>query len=314
MRLRLGLIACLSAVAIAPFAKAEVIERVVAVVNEEAIFLSDLRKRAVPFLPQLESIDTQTRKMALLKQLYDDLLTALIEEELFRQTANKTGIRVSVDDVDLAIKNIQEQNQMTDPQFWEAVRSQGLDPGQYKKDLRRQLIRFKVINERVRSRVNVTDEEIRRKYDERVRGSNKQFRFRISHVLMPIDSDASATEVADIRNRMEAVYNEATLENFDEYAQKVGGGELGWVEQGDLPQDIEQTLMMMEPDEISRPIRGKTGYHIFLLHERESGGELASYEEEKEKIFRELYDDAMANQERIFVQELKRKASISRML
>ena len=62
-------------VLVANSASADVVERVVATVNNEAIFLSDLRKRAVPFLPQVAEASTETERMSRLKELYEELLT-----------------------------------------------------------------------------------------------------------------------------------------------------------------------------------------------------------------------------------------------
>ncbi len=314
MTLRSAILVTAVVLALSASAHAETIERVVAVVNEDAIFLSDLRKRAVPFLPRLTTIDTEVKRLAMLDELYDQLLTGLIEEELFRQTANRLAIRVSLDDVELAIKNIQQQNNLTDQQFWDAIQEQGMEPVQYRKDLRRQLIRYKVINERVRSRVNVTQDEVRRAYDAEARATSKRFSFRVSHVLMPIDTDASTTEVAAMRARISEVRSKTTQDNFAKQIEKHGGGELGWLKQGDLDEKLEETLLTMQPGEISEPIRGKGGYHIFLLHEREAGGDIPSFDARREEIFRELYDEAIRKQERVFVNELKRKAAITRLL
>lgn len=314
MTLRPGILAAVLVLAVCASAQAEIIERVVAVVNEDAIFLSDLRKRAVPFLPRLTTIESEAKRLALLDDLYDQLLTGLIEEELFRQTANRLGIRVSVDDVELAIKNIQQQNNLTNEQFWDAISEQGMEPTQYRKDLRRQLIRYKVINERVRSRVNVTEDEVRRTYDAEARATSKSFSFRVSHILMPIAADASTTDVAKMRARVTNVHSATTQDNFARQIEKYGGGELGWLKQGDLDETLEETLLTMQPGEVSKPIRGKGGYHIFLLHEREAGGDIAPYDARKEEIFRKLYDEAIRKQERVFVNEMKRKAAITRML
>ena len=102
-------------------ARADVIERVVATVNNEAIFLSDLRKRAVPFLPQVAEAATETERMSRLKDLYDELLNYLIDEQLVRQLATSSGIRVTDADVDSAIENLRLQNNMTEEQFQAAA-------------------------------------------------------------------------------------------------------------------------------------------------------------------------------------------------
>ena len=295
-------------------ARADVIERVVATVNNEAIFLSDLRKRAVPFLPQVAEAATETERMSRLKDLYDELLNYLIDEQLVRQLATSSGIRVTDADVDSAIENLRLQNNMTEEQFQEALDAQGFTKTQYRRDLKRQLTRLKVVNERVRSRVNVTEEEVRARYEERARGEGNEVRFRVSHLVVPVDEDASAIQVAAKRQEAVSLRESLTPENFNQTALEMGGGDLGWITRGDLPEDLERALLPLDAGEISDPVRGAKGFHIFFLQDRQVGTDFPTYDEMKQELFREMLDAAMIRQEKIFLDEIRRKAVINRML
>jgi len=294
--------------------RADVIERVVATVNNQAVFLSDLRKRAVPFLPQVAEASTEPERMSRLKDLYEELLNYLIDEQLIRQLATSSGIRVTDADVDSAIENLRLQNNMTEEQFQEALASQGFTEAQYRKDLKRQLIRLKVVNERVRSRVNVTEEEVRARYEERARGEGNEVRFRVSHLVVPVAEGASAIQVAAKRQEAASLRTTLTPENFNARAVQLGGGDLGWLTQGDLPEDLERALAPLKAGEISDPVRGANGFHIFFLQERQVGTDFPSYDEMKQELFREMLDAAMLRQEKIFLEEMRRKAVINRML
>lgn len=295
-------------------AGADVIERVVATVNNEAIFLSDLRTRAVPFLPQVAEAPTDTERAARLKELYDELLNFLIDEQLVRQLATDSGIRVTDADVDGAIENLRMQNDMTEEQFQQALDAQGFTMAQYRKDLKRQLIRLKVVNERVRSRVNVTEEEVRARYEERARGEGNDLRLHVSYLLVPVREAASAIEVA--AKRQEAIQLRTTLtrDNFEALALEFGGGDLGWLTKGDLPEELERAILPLSAGEISEPVRGSKGFHIFFLQERQVGTDFPSFDEMKQELFREMLDAAMIRQEKIFLEEIRRKAVINRML
>ncbi|MGB5284520.1 MAG: SurA N-terminal domain-containing protein [Polyangiales bacterium] len=295
-------------------ARADVIERVVATVNNEAIFLSDLRKRAVPFLPQVAEAATETERMSRLKDLYDELLNYLIDEQLVRQLATSSGIRVTDADVDSAIENLRLQNNMTEEQFQEALDAQGFTKTQYRRDLKRQLTRLKVVNERVRSRVNVTEEEVRARYEERARGEGNEVRFRVSHLVVPVDEGASAIQVAAKRQEAVSLRESLTPENFNQRALEMGGGDLGWITRGDLPEDLERALLPLDAGEISDPVRGAKGFHIFFLQDRQVGTDFPTYDEMKQELFREMLDAAMIRQEKIFLDEIRRKAVINRML
>lgn len=295
-------------------ASADVVERVVATVNNEAIFLSDLRKRAVPFLPQIAEASTETERMSLLKELYEDLLTFLVDEQLIRQLAGSSGIRVTDADVDSAVENLRLQNNMTEEEFQKALESQGLSQTQYRQDLKRQLIRLKVMNERVRSRVNVTEEEVRARYEQRARAQGSELRFQVSHVVVPVAEGASAIQVAAKRQEAETLRASLTPENFNARAPQLGGGDLGWLTQGDLPEELERALLPLSAGEISSPVRGSSGFHIFFLQDRQVGAGFPSYEEMKQELSREMMDAAMMRQEKIFLEEMRRKAVVNRML
>jgi peptidyl-prolyl cis-trans isomerase SurA len=308
------------AVLLAPQARAqavpqagEVIERVVAVVNGDPLLLSELRTRAAPFLARVMQAP-EMQRMALMQQLYGDLLTQLVDERLLEQEARKLSISITSVDVERAIQNVQRQSGLKDAEFWEAVRGQGFQPEQYKADVRRQLVRLKVINQKVRSRINITEEDVRRRYDDQMRVARKSATFNVSHVFMEVEGD-SVTKLAAARSEADTLKAKLTPDNFEEAIREHGGGDLGWVSQGDLPESLASALIALEPGQISEPVRGPSGLHIFFLRERKEGeASIGSFEQVKQNIFSELLDKAMARQEAAFLEELRKQSLISRRL
>lgn len=291
----------------------ETIERVVAVVNGDPLLLSELRTRATPFLPRLMQAP-ELQRMALMQQLYGELLNQLIDERLLEQEARKLSVSVTSTDVDRAIENVQKQSGLAGPEFWEAVRAQGFIEDQYKADVRRQLLRLKVVNQKVRTRVNITEDDVRRKYEEQLREARKAAQFHVAHVFVPVE-ESTATQLATARERAERVRGGLTPETFDTVMGDVGGGDLGWVLQNDLPESLAEALMSLEPGQISAPVRGPSGYHIFLLRERREGEQaIGSYEQVKNEIYREMLDQSMAKQEVAYLSELRKQSLISRRL
>lgn len=298
----------------APIVRAEVVERVVATVDDEAIFLSDLRKRAMPFLPRLMEVP-ELQRLAALRQLYEELLEQLINEELVERAAQAQQIRVSAADVDRAVQNVIRQNGLSEEEFWSVVEQQGYTQAEYRSDLRRQLLRYRLLNERVRGRVNITEEDVRRVYDQRTRRANRALRFRTSHVLVSVEEGATATEIAEARELATSLHAELTAETFEDAIDEVGGGDLGWLRQGDLPGELEEVLLAMQPGEISEPVRGPSGFHVFLLHERERGdASVPPFEQMRDAIYQEMMGRAMERQERLFLEELRRGAIVTKLL
>jgi peptidyl-prolyl cis-trans isomerase SurA len=296
----------------APTARAELIERVSAVVNDRAILLSDLRRHAAPLLEQaLQDASNTAERKARVKVLYERLLQQLVDEELIEQAAAKAHIGVSTLDVDQAIENVQRQNKLSDADFWNAVRGQGFTEKQYREDVRKQLLRLKVINQRVRSHVNITEQTVKDAYDDRLRNARRALRFHAEHVFIALSATATATDVAEALKTAKALRATLTPSNFDAVAEKQGGGDLGWLDQGDLPAVLEETLLGLSEGQMSAPVRGPAGVHIFLLRERQSGANtLPPFEQARVELQRELLDKAMQRQEDIFIKGLRREAVV----
>ena len=306
------LLAALAAPLLASPARAEIIERVVATVNDEMVLLSELRSRAAPHLPQtVYDADSEQEKNERIAELYKRLLDQLIDEQLVQREARKAHITVSKLEIDQAIANVREQNNMSEEEFRQAVRAQGYTEHKYREDIRKQLLYMKLSNQLVRSQVNVTEEDSRERYEESVRKARRMLRFRAAHIFFQLTAGASAAEVAETRRRAAALRRRLDEKSFDEAIGEHGGGELGWLSQGDLPEQLERALLSLEPGQVSQPVRGPSGVHIFLLRERQrSSATLPSYEQSKATIERQMLEEGMARQQKLFLEQLRRKAVI----
>jgi peptidyl-prolyl cis-trans isomerase SurA len=299
-------------IAATPTARAEVIERVVATINDQPVFLSELRRRAAPFLREVMRNPSQTARMAAIEQLYQQLLDRMVQEALFVQAAERMSVSVTSAEVERAIGNVQRQSRLSESDFWVAVRGQGFSPEQYRADVRRQLLRLKVLNNYARNRVNITEEQVRERYDQSVARARRSLRYHADQIMIPVASGAGAAELAEARARAQQVRDAITSEDdFGRAMAEVGGGSLGWLEEGALPASIETELLALDEGEVSSPLRGPAGYHIFLLRERQQAGEgVPSFEQARMPIFQQMMEEAMGQQESVLLGELRRQAVI----
>jgi len=294
--------------------RADVIERVIAIVDDEAIFLSELRRRAVPFLAQVDRVPELQREAAV-SQLYTELLDHLVDEALFLQAARKEQVRVSADDVDRAIRNVQRQSELSERDFWQAVAGQGFTEAQYRDDVRRQLIRLKLLNVRARGRVNIIEPEVRARYDQLVREANAQQGFEAAEILVPVPTGASATDVAAARVEATRIATGLDEDTFEDAMEEHGGTDLGRLVQGQLDPRLERVLLAMQPGQVSAPVQNEAGFHILFLRSRVSGAQqIPAYEQARETIFRRMTEEQMGRQEQIYLRELRRSATITRRI
>ncbi len=296
----------------APRVRADVVERVVAIVDDDAIFLSELRRRAVPFLAQLERVPPLQREAAV-TQLYGELLDHLIDEALILQAARKEQIRVTADDVERAISNVRRQSELSDREFWQAVAGQGFTEAQYRDDVRRQLLRLKLLNVRARGRVNITEADVRTRYDQLVREANAQQGFEAAEILVPVPPGASATQIAAARAEAARIAGSLDEDTFEDAMAEYGGTDLGRLVQGQLDPRLERALLAMAPGEVSEPVQNEAGFHILFLRSRVSGAQqIPPYEQAREPLYRRMMEEQMGRQEQLYLRELRRAAAITR--
>ena len=106
------------------------------------------------------------------------------------------------------------------------------------------------------------------------------------------------------------------VEHFSDVAAQRGGGDLGWLDQGDLPEELENVLLALEPGQISQPVRGPSGVHIFLLARAPRGrpGDPGLSKRPRTRSTASSLDRAMAKQQELFLAELRRNAVIDTRL
>lgn len=295
----------------APKANADIIERVVAVVNEEAIFLSELRQRVAPYLNRVMAETSEQAREAAWESLYEEGLQSLIDERLVEQVGQEMGITVTGADVERALQSVIRENQMTEPDFWRAVAAQGMTEQEYRDSIRKQLLFMRVTNQRVRSRVNITEAEVRAHYDERVGRANRRVRVHAYHAFLPLAPGASGEEVEAAMAAANELRAQMTSENFEDLAIENGGGELGWLSEGDLPGELNGPLFALTEGGISAPVRGANGVHIFYAQARERGGDaLPEYDDVREQIEQQLLAAEMQRLQAAFMTELREEALI----
>jgi len=193
-----------------------------------------------------------------------------------------------------------------------------MDFAVYRKGLRDQLLRYKVLNMRVRGRVSITEEEAREFYNNQVRDVRSTTMFEGAHILIRVKSGAKATEVAaarkrvhDIRARIDAGEDFADVaeEESEDEATASYGGELGELRHGEIPNLLDRAFLDMEVDEVTGPIRTAAGFHILILNWRESLG-VQSFASVKDRIISQLTQTEMARQERVWLQEIRSRVFV----
>jgi peptidyl-prolyl cis-trans isomerase SurA len=313
--LRRGLTLALAVALLGPAAaRARVVERVAAVVGDSLVLASEVEDRVGPLMSDVSRITDPEKRAARAAALRHEVLERLIDDELILQQATELKLSISSDQVDASIEEIKKQNGLNDDQLREALRTQGMTMAAYRTDLRRQLLRYRVLNIAVGSRVNISDDEVRAYYDRHMKdGSNVQVR--ASHVFVAIPDGADAATAAEkqaqaqkILERAQAGEDFAKLarETSDDAATRNDGGDLGYFGKDMLPKAIEELVFAMKVGEVRGPIRVDRGFHVIKLVDRKLK-DPKPFDEVKDDIRMQLRQKDMERQTKIYLAELRKK-------
>ncbi len=293
-----------------------IVDRVVAVVNDEVVLSTELMMRVAPMAFELNKISDPRERARRQAKLSSQVLEEMVNEQLVTQAAAAAKLDVSSKEVEAAITDLKKQNKLDDDQLAEALRLQGYSMSSYRKDVRNQILRMRAVNTLVRPKVSITEDDVRAKFDEGKRRASQVAEVNLQHILVAVPA-GSSKEVQDAARAratqaLELAKGGADFAKLaetysDDPATKNTGGDLGWIERGTIPTEWEIIVFAMAKGETRGPINGKNGLHIFRVSDVKDTKQ-ADFESVKERVRNELYRVELDKQTRIWVDELRKKA------
>jgi peptidyl-prolyl cis-trans isomerase SurA len=294
------------------------LERVVAIVNDSIILQSELDARLQPVLQEAQQIPDENERKRRIAKLTGQVLDEMVNEQLIVEAAEQSKIEVDSSEVQAALDEIKQQNNLDDAGLQQALVQQGYSLQNYKADLRRQLLRFRAVNTIVSPKVNVTEEDIRARYDQMQRRSEQISAVRISDILIKLPDHPTEQQITDAKAKATAALDRVkggddfaavAKEVSDDDSTKASGGELGWFERGSVNPDWEGIVFAMDKDEVRGPVSGPQGLYVLKVTEVKKS-DLKPYAEMKEQLSRELRRRELDKQTQTWVDELRKKAYI----
>ncbi|HLG87671.1 MAG TPA: peptidylprolyl isomerase [Alphaproteobacteria bacterium] len=246
------------------------VEKIVAVVNDEAISEGDLLARLKLAAAAGNYPDTPEVR----ERLTPQVLRTLIDDQLRLQEAKRLKINIDKDEVDAGLKQIAEQNNQTLEQFETNLEKQGIPISTLRRQTMAQLAWTKVIQKEIRPRVDMSQEEVDAAYAKMMSSVQKP-QYLMAEIFLSVDAPKDDQRVKGVADQLEDQLlhggNFAKLaQQFSQAAGAASGGDLGWIQEGELPDPLNRAMLKLEPGHISEPIRTQSGYHILLLREKGS--------------------------------------------
>ncbi|HSS01849.1 MAG TPA: peptidylprolyl isomerase [Kofleriaceae bacterium] len=295
------------------------LEYVVAVINDAIILNSELEARRTPVLGEAQQIADPKERERRIAKLTSQVLDEMVNEELIVQAAEASKIEVESSEVQAAIDEIRQQNNLDEAGLASALAAQGYTLANYKHELRRQLLRIRAVNQLVAPKVSVTDEDVRARYDQMARRTEQVQAVKLSHMLFKLPEHATEQQLAEAKDKAsKALARVKAGEDFAKVAAtdseddstKATGGELGWFQRGSMANpEWEPIVFAMDKGDIRGPVVGPQGFHVFMVTEIKRS-DLKPFADMKEQLQRELRRREMDKQTQTWVEELRKKAYI----
>jgi peptidyl-prolyl cis-trans isomerase SurA len=308
------LAACLAA--LAPLVLAfpgycEVVDRIVAVVNDEVVTMSEVQGMARAMEAQAGVKATKKQDQELQRKMLDNL----IDRKLARAEAKKKGINVPAKEVAAALEEFKKRSNLNnDADFNKALAQEGLTLKEFKRQIEEQILQERLISVVMKDKAApVSDAEVRKVYDTQIKGGSSRMHLR--SIKMPYPPDATEAQKDELRKKAESVMKEIQQGgDFQQVAKKysVEATDVGFMAPGDLDPNLAAVLARLKDKEVA-PVQTPQGFQLIQVAARQAG-EAKPFEEVAPKIRSMLMQQHMEKQFSEWVKTLRDKAHIKIML
>jgi peptidyl-prolyl cis-trans isomerase SurA len=281
---------------------AEVVDRIVAVVNDEVISLYELNQTVAPYVQKLKTSQYPPDvERQVLFELRSQILNEMINQKLTDQELKHQNISVSEKEVDSTIERLKESRQITDEELRKLLNDEGISYDEYREQTKRQLLRARLVNREVRSKIVITEQDIKDYYNQHIAEFKGEKKYRLQNIFIRVSPMATDSEISSARNLMESVLAELKAgKSFDtvkdiksDSGYQLEGGDLGEFKLDDLSSHLREVIEELNTGEFTPVLQESFGYQIVFVVEKidSTGKSLAEASNEiEDKLFNQIVD------------------------
>ncbi|QFU77713.1 molecular chaperone SurA [Halioglobus maricola] len=292
-------------------AETQMLDQVVAIVDDDVIMASELRERIADTKNGMAAQGIEAPPEDVLVR---DTLDRLILESIQVQKGARVGVRISDAQLNAAVQRIASQNGLSIEQFLGVLESQGQSYAALREQVRKEMIISRVQQGNVNQRIEITDQEVDNFLETEEGQKLTQPEYQILHALLAISPDASAEETAKVEAYVEKVLASIRAGTaFDKAVSapgpyKFSGGNLGWRSLEDLPSLFADTAPGLAKGETSEPIRSDSGFHLIYMADNRGADQMMVAQTKARHILVKPSEIMTDDEARELVSDLKSRA------
>ncbi len=302
------LTALLISVLIPAVSRAEVIDRIVAIINDSVITLSELNAATAL---TLEKVGGDKQDGKIIFEMKNKILENLIEQKIVKQASDRAGIDISEREIDNAVDDIKKENNLSQEALMLSLAQSGLTNKQYREQLKEQIRQVKFINKEFRSKISIQSEDVEDYYRQHVDEFKIPAAYRINMIFVPAaDKAARAEKMKEIEDGLSkgADFKEVARQ-YSEGPSAANGGDMGYLKANEMDKSIQDAVVKLKTGEISPAISTAEGVYMIQLVDTKPS-EQRPLEEVKGLVQDKIYKKVMDERFNFWLNEVKKYAHI----
>ncbi len=298
---------------------ADIVDKIVAVVNEEIITLSGFNAAFEPYRKNIEENYQGKDKEAVIRQGKEVFLQRLIDNMLIEQEAKKTGVGIVIKDEEVmeVIKDMLAKDKSTMDDFLKKIAREGNSLESVKKDIKSQIMRMRLLRREIKAKIVVSDEEIGEYYNKNRQNYEGKEAVRIKQILLllpPQVNKAMRMKVKDQTNNLrKRIKNGESFEllavKYSQGPEAKQGGDVGFIERGVIIPEVESIAFSLPVGQISEVIESSIGFHIIMVVDKRGAG-LKPIATVREEIKAKIEDEKLDKRYEEWITSIRKKSHI----
>jgi peptidyl-prolyl cis-trans isomerase SurA len=259
-----------SALAFPVFTTAEVLDNIVAIVEDDVILENELQKEVSTIEQRIAASNSQMPPLSILRR---QVLERMIIDKLQRQLAEKAGININEEMLNSSASDIARRNNMNLDEFRVELAKQGIDYAAFLNNLKNEIVVNELRGREIGGKIKVTDREVEHYLDTQGKVGEDLIQYHLGHILISVPEGASASTIQKAQEKAnELVKKLRSGQDFSQTAisesndgNALKGGDLGWRTLKDMPTLFVGEVGKLAKGAISEPLRSPSGFHIIKM-------------------------------------------------
>lgn len=287
-------------------AMAKVVDRIVAVVNDDIILMSELDATFQPYRKKIKDGGYPPEKeQQMLYRVREDLINKMVEKKLTEQEVKARNISVSENEIDQMIERIKQINYLTDEDLKKELDARGVTLKEYRKELKEQSLQNKLVVREVNSKIVITKSDIKKYFDDHPELYGGKIQYHLRNIFLKYPSNANNDPESALKERFYPVMEklksgqafQEVARQYSESSSASDGGDLGKFSLESLSDQIKNNIKTLSAGEYTPILTSEQGGQIIFVEEivQDGGKSLKAVSAEiEQKLYKKIIEKRFA--------------------